>query len=183
MNYKGIIILETERLILRRYTDDAEAMFRNWVNDPEVTKYLTWQPHSSIELTRNICLSDISKYEILSHYQWAIVLKSSNEPIDGINVVKIDEACNCVEIAYRIGKKWWHQGFANEALLTVIKFLFEQVCVNRIAASHDSRNPNSGKVMLKCKMSYERTLRQSGYNNQSIYDDFRYALLAEDHFK
>lgn len=42
MNHKGTVTLETERLILRRFTmDDAEAMFRNWASDPEVTKYLT----------------------------------------------------------------------------------------------------------------------------------------------
>ena len=91
MTHKGTVTLETERLILRRYVpEDADAMFRNWVNDPEVTRYLTWQPHGSIELTRKINLSDVSKYDNLSHYQWAVVLKSLNEPIGGINVVEID---------------------------------------------------------------------------------------------
>lgn len=183
MNHKGTITLETQRLILRRYMpEDAEAMFRNWVNDPEVTRFLTWRPHGSIDLTRKISLSDISKYDSLSHYQWAIVLKTLNEPIGGINVVKIDETCKCFEVAYRIGKAWWNQGFASEALSSVIKFLFEQVGANRIAAAHDTRNPNSGKVMLKCGMSYEGTLRQSGYNNQGIYDAACYAILAENYF-
>jgi len=183
VNHKGTVTLETERLILRQFVkSDAEAMFRNWVNDAEVTKYLTWQPHGSIDVTRKISISDISKYEDLSRYQWAVVSKSLNEPIGGINVVKIDETCNCFEIAYRIGKAWWHQGFASEALSSVIKFLFEQVGANRIAAAHDTRNPNSGKVMLKCGMSYEGTLRQSGYNNQGVYDAACYAILAEDYF-
>lgn len=183
MNHKGTITLETQRLILRRYMpEDADAMFRNWVNDPEVTRFLTWRPHGSIDLTRKISLSDISKYDSLSHYQWAIVLKTLNEPIGGINVVKIDETCKCFEVAYRIGKAWWNQGFASEALSSVIKFLFEQVGANRIAAAHDTRNPNSGKVMLKCGMSYEGTLRQSGYNNQGIYNAACYAILAENYF-
>ncbi len=184
MTHKGTVALETERFILRRFVaSDTEAMFRNWVNDAEVTKYLTWQPHGSIDVTRKISLSDISKYKDLSHYQWAIVSKSLNEPIGGINVVKIDEYCNCLEIAYRLGKAWWHQGYASEALSSVIKFLFEQVGANRIAAAHDTRNPNSGKVMLKCGMSYEGTLRQSGYNNQGVYDAAYYAILAEDYFE
>lgn len=183
MTHKGTVTLETERLILRRYVpEDAEAMFRNWVNDPEVTRFLTWQPHGSIDLTRKISLSDISKYEALSHYQWAVVLKSLNEPIGGINVIKIDETCKCFEMAYRIGKAWWHQGFASEALSSVIKFLFEQVGANRITAAYDTRNPNSGAVMRKCGLSYEGTLRQSGCNNQGIYDAACYAILAEDYF-
>ena len=104
MTHKGTVTLKTERLILRRFVaEDADAMFRNWVNDADVTKYLTWQPHGSIDLTRKISLSDISKYDNLSHYQWAIVLKTLNEPIGGINVVKIDETCKCFDVAYRIG--------------------------------------------------------------------------------
>lgn len=183
MKHLGTVTLETERLILRRYVpEDADAMFRNWVNDPDVTRYLTWQPHGSIELTRKINLSDVSKYDNPSHYQWAVVLKSLNEPIGGINVVEIDEMCNSIGVAYRIGKAWWHQGFASEALSSVIKFLFEQVGVNRIEARYDTRNPNSGVVMRKCGMSYEGTLRQSGYNNQGIYDAACYAILAEDYF-
>ena len=184
MTHKGTVTLETERLILRRYVpEDADAMFRNWVNDPEVTRYLTWQPHGSIELTRKINLSDVSKYDNLSHYQWAVVLKSLNEPIGGINVVEIDEGLSSFGIAYRIGKSWWRQGFASEALASVLKFLFEQVGANRITATYDTRNPNSGAVMRKCGMSYEGTLRQSGCNNQGIYDAACYAMLAEDYFK
>lgn len=183
MKHLGTVTLETERLILRRYvTEDAEAMFRNWVNDPEVTRYLTWQSHGSIELTRKINLSDVSKYDNISHYQWAVVLKSLNEPIGGINVVEIDEGLNSFGFAYRIGKSWWRQGFASEALKSVIKFLFEQVGANRITATYDTRNPNSGAVMRKCGMSYEGTLRQSGCNNQGIYDAACYAILAEDYF-
>lgn len=182
MIHKGTVKLETERLTLRRYVaEDADAMFRNWVNDPEVTRFLTWQPHGSIDLTRKILLSDISKYENLSYYQWAIVPKSLNEPIGGINVVNINESCNGVEVAYRIGKAWWHQGYASEALSAVIKFLFEQVGVNRIAAMYDTRNPNSGAVMSKCGMSYEGTLRQAGCNNQGIYDAACYSILAEEY--
>jgi len=47
MNHKGTVMLETEQLILRRFMiDDAEAMFRNWASDSEVTKYLTWSTHT-----------------------------------------------------------------------------------------------------------------------------------------
>ena len=40
--HKGTQTIETSRLILRRAVrEDAEAMFRNWASDPEVTKFLT----------------------------------------------------------------------------------------------------------------------------------------------
>ena len=48
----GEEIIETERLILRRFTiEDAEDMFNGWCNDPEVTRFLTWPPHDNVEVT------------------------------------------------------------------------------------------------------------------------------------
>ena len=50
MKLSGTKRIETERLILRRFTmGDAEAMYANWASDPEVTEFLTWPPHRSAE--------------------------------------------------------------------------------------------------------------------------------------
>ena len=49
----GTKLIETKRLLLRQFTtDDAPAMYERWASDPEVTKYLTWQPHPNVEHTR-----------------------------------------------------------------------------------------------------------------------------------
>ncbi|MDR1821377.1 MAG: GNAT family N-acetyltransferase, partial [Oscillospiraceae bacterium] len=71
MQHKGTITLETGRLILRRFApSDAEAMFRNWANDPEVTKFLTWPPHGTVEVTRAVIDSWVSGYESADKYEW-----------------------------------------------------------------------------------------------------------------
>lgn len=49
----------------------------------------------------------------------------------------------------------------SEAMKAVMDFFFEEVEVNRIEARHDPRNPNSGKVMEKCGMKYEGTMRSA----------------------
>ena len=55
MRHTGTQTIATERLTLRRFTiEDAENMYYNWASDPEVTKYLTWQPHKSVEETTEI---------------------------------------------------------------------------------------------------------------------------------
>lgn len=55
MEHKGTKIIETERLILRPFrTEDAEPMFRNWASDPEVTKFLTWPTHESVEVSKGV---------------------------------------------------------------------------------------------------------------------------------
>ena len=120
------------------------------------------------------------QYKNPDYYQWAIVLKDIDEPIGSISVVDINEKCEMVTIGYCIGQKWWHQGVTSEAFKAVIDYLFESVEVNRIEAKHDTNNPNSGKVMKKCGLKYEGTLRQAGFNNYGIVDESIYGLLRSE---
>ena len=70
-----------------------------------------------------------------------------------------------------------------EALGRVIACLFREVGVNRIQVTHDVNNPKSGRVMEKCGLQYEGTLRQAGKNNQGIGDKVVRAILRKDYDK
>lgn len=183
MKHCGTKQLETDRLILRRFvSEDADAMYRNWASDDEVTKYLVWPTHLNLETSQQVLDDWINSYSNDNYYQWAIVLKENgNEPIGSISVVNMKEQISMVHIGYCIGRAWWHKGITSEALRAVMDFLFDVVDVNRIELRHDPRNPNSGKVMKKCGMKYEGTLRSSDWNNQGICDACYYALLKSEH--
>ncbi len=94
----------------------------------------------------------------------------------------MNEEIDMVHIGYCIGRKWWHKGITTEAFKGIIPFLFEKVEVKRIESQYDPRNPNSGKVMLKCGLTFEGTLRNADINNQGICDASMYALLKEDYY-
>jgi len=184
MNHLGTKVLETDRLILRPFKlEDAQPMYDNWANDPEVTKYLTWTPHANVEATKSVLADWITPYERLDYYKWAIVLKAIQEPVGGISAVNQQADIRMVEIGYCIGKNWWRQGYTSEALSALVRFFFEEVGVNRVEAGCDPRNPHSSQVMMKCGLKYEGTLRQAARNNQGFYDCCVYALLAEDYFQ
>ena len=174
--------IETDRLILRRYKiEDADAMYKNWASDSEVTKFLTWQPHPSVDVSRSIIEDWLKEYSDKKYYQWAIVLKDNgNEPIGGICVVHMNEDISMVHIGYCLGRAWWRRGIMSEALKAVTDFMFDTVEVDRVESRHDPRNPNSGKVMQKCGMKYEGTLRSADRNNQGICDACYYALLRSE---
>jgi RimJ/RimL family protein N-acetyltransferase len=113
-------------------------------------------------------------------FQWAIVPKVSPQVIGRIAAVKLDEEICSAAIGYCLGKAYWGQGLMPEALTAVMRFLFFDVGMNRIAACHDVNNPKSGRVMEKAGMKYEGTLRQAGRNNQGICDlVVRAALRSE----
>ncbi len=181
MRHLGTQRIETPRLILRRFAiEDAQPMFDNWASDPEVTKFLTWPAHGSVEVSQWVVNDWISHYEEDTFYQWAIVPKELDQPIGSISVVSRNEEVELVHIGYCIGKNWWHRGIMTETLQAVIDFFFGEVGVNRVETRHDPNNPNSGAVMRKCGMKYEGTLRQSDRNNQGICDAAWYGILRED---
>ena len=183
MKHKGTKKLETDRLLLRRFVaKDACAMYNNWASDPEVTKYLMWPYHTTIEISENVLTDWISHYSEDDYYQWAIILKENgDEPIGSIAVVYKDDSIEMVHIGYCIGKSWWNRGITSEALAVLVKFFFEEAGINRIESRHDPRNPYSGKVMLKCGLKYEGILREADWNNQGRCDSAMYAILAKDY--
>lgn len=184
MQHMGTVFMETDRLILREFKqDDCVAAFQNWTSDEKVTEFLRWSTHDSVETTQKIIQMWIDGYADKNFYQWAIVPKDNGgEPIGAIGIVEQNEALDIVHIGYCIGSKWWHKGITSEALRAIIPFLFEQVKVNRIESQHDPRNPNSGKVMKKCGLVYEGTLRQADSSNRGIVDAAMYSLLADEYF-
>ncbi|MCI9086594.1 MAG: GNAT family N-acetyltransferase [Clostridia bacterium] len=182
MNHKGTQTIETKRLILRQFKiSDAKQMFDNWANDIEVTKYLTWSPHGSPEVTKALLSDWVSSYQNDSYYNWCIELKETSQAIGSIGTVKILEYIDAVSIGYCIAKEYWRKGIMTEALNAVIKFFFDEVGVNRIAAAHDTDNPASGRVMAKCGMKYEGTFIQAASNNHGICDIAVYGLVKRDY--
>jgi len=181
MNHRGTKTLETSRLRLRPFRmEDASAMYENWAKDPEVTKFLTWPAYQSQQSADEILGIWTKSYIRPDFYQWAIELKELGQPIGSISVVDYEESVESAEIGYCIGRKFWGQGIMPEALHAVLKFLFEEVGLNRVEARHAAENPNSGKVMVKCGMSYEGKLRQAGRSNNGISDICCYSILKKE---
>ncbi len=184
MEHKGTVTLETERLILRRFTySDAECAFRNWMSSDNVTKFLRWQAHSDISVTRDYISFLLDGYSKTDFYEWAIELKALGEPIGSISTVALNEWADSAEIGYCIGEKWWRQGYTSETLAEVMRFFFEEVGANRVYSEHDVKNPNSGKVMRKCGLKYEGTLRHGDRNNTGLCDTAIYGLIKEEYHK
>ena len=183
LNHKGTITLETDRLILRRFTlEDAEAMFNNWANDSEVTKYLTWWPHGNIDATREIISMWVAEYANDTTYNWGIELKEIGQLIGSIGAVGFSDRDSRCEIGYCMSKAHWNKGIMTEALKEVMSFLFSEVGINRIQAKHDVLNPGSGKVMEKAGMKYEGTFRQYFVRKDGTFGDMKmYAALKGDY--
>ena len=82
MNHCGTVLLETERLILRRFQlSDAPDFYKNVTSDPEVNRFLTWENDKSVADTEALMMDFIQRYEDPERYCWAIVMKESGVDI------------------------------------------------------------------------------------------------------
>lgn len=184
MNHQGTKLLETTRFILRKATlEDVPYMYNNYCKDPSVSKYLTWLPHTNIEITEAFVKGFLLKnYDRLDFYEWVIESKETHQAVGMISVVKIDENVEEVHIGYCLTQTLWGKGIMPEVFKRIIQFLFEEVQANRIVAQHDNHNINSGKVMIKCGLQFEGILRQAGKTNRdSLCNLVQYALLKEEY--
>ena len=84
------------------------------------------------------------------------------------------------EVGYSLARDCWNQGYATEALAAVLRFGFDTLRLNRIEAQHETSNPASGRVMQKCGMTYEGTLRSRVFNKGHFSDVRLYAILRSD---
>lgn len=169
MEHKGTKILTTTRLLLRPWREaDAEEAFQNWMNDPEVTRYLTWTPHGDISVTRALLKLWEEESRRPDTYHWAIALREGNTLIGDISVMHTDIYQETGSVGYCMGKAWWGRGLMTEAFREVLRYCFEDAGFYRVRGSHAAENIGSGRVMEKCGLQKEGVRRQ----------DFR--LLLED---
>lgn len=142
--------LETDRLILRKFTEeDMEALFEI-LKDEEVNRFLPWYPMKDLEETRKFYEERYAaEYARPQAYAYAICLKEDDRPIGYIKV-DMEEAH---DFGYGLRREFWHRGIVSEAGRAVIEQV-KKGGLPYITATHDRNNPRSGNVMKACGMKY-----------------------------
>lgn len=146
-----ILKLETERLILRKFTEaDIEALYV-LLKDEEVNTFLPWFAIKTLDEAKSFYIEKFAtNYEKRHAYSYAICLKHDNIPIGYVNV-SMDES---YDLGYGLCKEFWHKGIVTEACKAVVEQL-KKDGIPYITATHDVNNPRSGGVMKQIGMTYQ----------------------------
>lgn len=171
--------IETPRLILRKVNPgDAEAIYA-YASRPDVTAYLSWPAHRSLEDTYLFIQGLLYRYAEGTAADWGIVLKDEGRFLGSIGFANISRLHGYGEVGYVLHPDYWGRGIVTEALSAVIDFAFTHG-LNRIEANHAVENPASGRVMEKAGMTFEGILRKRCCLQGQYRDMKMYAILREE---
>lgn len=148
------MILQTKHLILRPWDEnDAEELYK-YASDPDIGIPAGWQPHTSIENSREIIRTVFSAPET-----YAVCLKEDGKAIGCVGFHRNDlaESEDEYEIGYWIGKPFWGMGLIPEASRELLRHAFVDLGMSRIWAGYYDGNLKSRRVQEKLGFVYQHS--------------------------
>lgn len=149
------MVLETERLILRRWEEsDAEDLYK-YASNPDVGPIAGWPPHQSVEESL-----DVIKNVLNGKEAYAICLKEDGKAIGAIelklnghtDMTEKDDEC---KLGYWLGKPFWGQGIMPEAAREILRHAFEDIGMSKVWCGYYAGNAKSKRVQEKVGFTYQ----------------------------
>ena len=171
------MILETDRLILRRYHQEDLQDLYEYLSDEEVVKY---EPYRAMDMEETIRELDV---RIASGEMIAVVLKENGKLIGNLYLSQRD--FDSLELGYVFNKHYWRQGYAKESCKALIQKAFSGA-THRIYAECDPDNTASWKLLERLGFAREAHFKQNVYfrkddqGNPIWKDTFVYSLLHQE---
>ena len=176
MIFADMTELETARLKLRRLSfDDVYDYYERLGSDGEVSKFMLFEPHQDIGETLALIEEALVRYEEESFYRWGI--ENEDGLIGVIELLHFDEESESCSFACMLGKPWWGQGYATEAVQEVFRFAKEGLGVKKITADHMAPNAASGAVMRKAGMTQAGIIPGKYEKHGQTHDAVVYELV------
>lgn len=152
-------MIETERLLLRRLTeDDLDAFAEVFAKEP-VMKYSNYQRGLTRAESADVLGRLMGHWDEHGFGHWAVVQKSDGAFLgyEGLAIpFFLPEVLPAVEIGYRLDPSAWGKGYATEAGRAALSYGFDTLSCERIIAIYDIENARSGAVMERLGMHVER---------------------------
>jgi len=176
-------LLKTERLILRPIKpEDADSLWPH-VSNPDISKYMSWNPHADKAETQILVERLIKDMEEEKSFTWAILFHDSFSGIISlIGILRKHRALtyNRAELAYWLGKNYQHKGIMTEAGKKIIAFAFQELDIHRLVVSHVSQNDLSKRLIERWEFKYIGMEREAFNKNGKWFDHHLYELLEKD---
>ena len=173
--------LETDRLILREMTqDDVEFYFRHFNNKKVVEGSCFPGPKTLEAAKEELEVYCIRPFKENRGIRWGIARKGNEELIGTCGYYDWNKTSRRAEIGYDLEPAHWGEGIMTEALRAVLRYVFDEMGLNRIQAIIDSGNVRSIKFVERLGFKKEGVLRQNSYFRGQFRDEVCFSLLKEE---
>lgn len=158
--------ISTARLTLRRPRSgrggegargDAESIFGEYAQDPEVTRYLVWRPHADLQDTRAFLARCDEGWRTGRELAWALTVTPEERVV---GMIALRPNGHQADIGYVLARRLWNQGLVTEAGQGLLRLAFEDPALFRIWAVCDVANLASARMLEKIGMQREGLLRR-----------------------
>jgi ribosomal-protein-alanine N-acetyltransferase len=159
-------MLETERLLVRKFTpEDLDALVE-LRSDDEVIKYLGGRRLQNPEAIAKRLQFYLDCYARFGFGMCALVWKETCEMFGWSGLQPLDGTTE-IEVGYGMIKKFWGMGIGYECARAWIRYGFEKANLERIVAVASPENTGSWRIMEKCGMRYEKT--ETHYGMECVF--------------
>jgi RimJ/RimL family protein N-acetyltransferase len=179
------IFLETERLVLRRFTEDDVDDLVELDSDPDVMRFINGgRPTPRDEIVNEVLPAFLGYYERFAGYGfWAAVEKSTGRFVGWFHFRPEDaDHPDEVELGYRLRRSAWGKGYATEGSRALIDKGFSELGAQRVVASSMVVNVASWRVMEKAGLKFVRRFHQPwpDHIEGEEQGDVEYALVRSE---
>ncbi len=147
-------MIETDRLLLRQWTQEDKEPFARLNSDPEVMRYFP-RPHTVDESNRTV--DNLSR--LIGQQGWGIYAVEEQQTGSFVGFAGLNcptwkaHFTPCTEIGWRLAKEHWGNGYATEAALACIRFSRENLDIDEIVSFTSALNLPSIAVMERIGMA------------------------------
>jgi ribosomal-protein-alanine N-acetyltransferase len=164
-----MMVIETERLVLRRVTTDDAPFILELLNEPSFLEFIGDKGVRNLEDARNYILTGpVASYERFGFGLNLVLLKADDTPIGMCGLLKRDSLPD-VDVGYALRPAFWGKGYAFEAASAVLADGRETFGLRRIVAITSPDNAGSKALLVKLGLRYEETLRLSGDKDTHLF--------------
>jgi RimJ/RimL family protein N-acetyltransferase len=145
------VVVETERLLLRKWNDEDAALVAPIYVKPEVMEFI---PGGVWSTDRTACaVARMRELDIERGYGfYPVVVKSLGKVIGHCGLGLLEQTPE-IEVAYLLDSPYWGQGYASEAVRAIIAHAFSRLAISRIVAVAFPENVRSIGVMRSVGMT------------------------------
>jgi RimJ/RimL family protein N-acetyltransferase len=171
-----------DRIMLREYRQSDLPHIREWVNDPEITGYLSdifTYPHT-LENTEQFLRNMIQGSPNTKGF--VIAEKESQDYIGQIDLINIEWKNRTASLGIVIGKKsCLGQGYGTEAIRLIQELAFRSLNLNRLDLMVYEFNKRAYRCYRKCGFREEGRLRQKLFRSGRYWDVIWMGILREEY--